>query len=109
MTDSHAVRSLAALSQATRLQVFRALVGAGPPGLTPTRLSESLDIAPTALSFHLKELLNAGLVTQERDGRNLIYRPALGVINELLGFLTDHCCQGAPCAMVSTSCRVDRD
>ncbi len=109
MTDAHAVRALAALAQATRLQVFRALVGAGPPGLTPTRLSESLDIAPTALSFHLKELLNAGLVTQERDGRNLIYRPALGVINELLGFLTDHCCQGAPCAMVSTSCRVDRD
>jgi len=95
MIEAQAVRALAALAQATRLRIFRALVGAGPPGLTPTRLSESLGIAPTALSFHLKELLHAGLVTQEREGRHLIYRPALAAMNDLLGFLTDHCCSSA--------------
>jgi DNA-binding transcriptional ArsR family regulator len=97
MKETEAVLALAALAQGMRLRVFRALVGAGPEGLTPGDLAAPLDVAPSTLSFHLKELMHAGLVTQERDGRNLIYRPALARMNELLGYLTDHCCQGRGC------------
>jgi DNA-binding transcriptional ArsR family regulator len=97
MKETEAVLALAALAQGMRLRVFRALVGAGPEGLTPGDLAALLDVAPSTLSFHLKELMHAGLVTQERDGRNLIYRPALARMNGLLGYLTDHCCQGRGC------------
>jgi ArsR family transcriptional regulator, arsenate/arsenite/antimonite-responsive transcriptional repressor len=97
MEEKVAVASLAALAQAMRLRIFRALVGAGPQGLTPGALSATLDVPASTLSFHLKELMHAGLVTQERDGRNLIYRPALAQMNELLAYLTAHCCQGAAC------------
>lgn len=95
MDEKLAVASLAALAQGMRLRIFRALVGAGPNGLVPSALSALLDVPASTLSFHLKELLHAGLVTQERDGRNLIYRPALAQMNELLGYLTAHCCQAA--------------
>jgi len=97
MEEQAAVVSLAALAQPMRLRVFRALVGAGPEGLTPGAVSATLDVPASTLSFHLKELMHAGLVTQERDGRNLIYRPALARMNELLAYLSDHCCQGAAC------------
>jgi len=60
-------------------------------------MAERLEVAPTALSFHLKELLNAGLVHSERDGRHLIYRATLPAMNALLAFLTAECCQGQPC------------
>jgi DNA-binding transcriptional ArsR family regulator len=91
------VMALAALAQASRLQAFRALVVAGPAGLTPGAMAESLGMPAATLSFHLKELLRAGLVTQQRDGRRLIYRAAYPRMNALIGFLTDHCCQGQPC------------
>jgi ArsR family transcriptional regulator len=97
MNESDAVSSLAALAQPMRLRVFRTLVGAAREGLTPTALTAMLDLPASTLSFHLKELLHAGLVTQERDGRRLIYRPALDRMNTLLGYLTDHCCQGERC------------
>lgn len=99
MNETHAVRALAALAQISRLQVFRALIGAGPQGLTPTALTESLGIPPSSLSFHLKELVHAQLVTQEREGRHLIYRPSVEVMNGLIGFLTAHCCQGEACGI----------
>jgi DNA-binding transcriptional ArsR family regulator len=99
MEESDAVLSLAALAQPMRLRVFRALVGAGPQGLTPGALGLALDVAPSTLSFHLKELTHAGLVTQERDGRHLIYRPALARMTALLDYLTAHCCQGAACEL----------
>ena len=95
MDEKNAVASLAALAQGMRLRIFRALVGAGPNGLTPGALSATLDVPASTLSFHLKELTHSGLVTQERDGRHLIYRPALDHMNELLAYLTAHCCQGA--------------
>lgn len=98
MKESSAVLALAALAQGMRLRVFRALVGAAPEGLTPGDLAVLLDVPASTLSFHLKELMHAGLVTQERDGRNLIYRPALQQMDELLGYLTDHCCHGRGCA-----------
>jgi len=72
MDEKSAVVSLSALAQGMRLRVFRALVGAGPQGFTPGALSATLDVPASTLSFHLKELTQAGLVSQERDGRNLI-------------------------------------
>lgn len=97
MKEADAVLALGALAQEARLRVFRTLVGAGPEGLTPGVLSSVLDIPASTLSFHLKELAQAGLVRVERDGRHLHYRPALARMNDLLGYLTDHCCQGRPC------------
>jgi ArsR family transcriptional regulator len=97
MNEQKAVVALAALAHAARLKVFRALVGAGPTGMTPGSLSATLDIPATTLSFHLKELVHAHLVTVERQGRNLHYRPALTHMNDLLAYLTDHCCEGQPC------------
>ena len=103
MEQDDIVRSLAALAQPMRLRTFRALVVAGPQGLTPTALCEMLAVAPNTLSFHLKELLHAQLVSQQRDGRFLIYRAAFDRMNGLLGYLTAHCCQGASCAVPSTT------
>ena len=74
MEEDDVIRSLAALAQPVRLRVFRALVVAGPEGLTPGVLTEALMVPATSLSFHLKELTHAGLVTQERQGRHLVYR-----------------------------------
>ena len=98
MDEKSAVTALAALAQEARLRVFRALVGAAPEGLTPGALAAQLDIPASTLSFHLKELVRAALVDVERDGRNLFYRPALGHMNELLHYLTAHCCMGKPCS-----------
>lgn len=98
MDEASAVKALAALAQAMRLRIFRALVGAGPPGLTPGVLAATLGVSAPTLSFHLKELMHAGLVTQQRDGRHLIYRPALAHMDALLDYLAAHCCGGTPCA-----------
>ena len=68
--------------------------------MTPGTLAAALDVAPSTLSFHLKELTYSGLVTQERDGRNLIYRPAIAQMNDLMAYLTAHCCQGEACNML---------
>ena len=103
MEEQAAVTSLAALAQAMRLRIFRALIGAGPQGLTPGALTASLGVPASTLSFHLKELMHAGLVSQERDGRSLIYRPAIEQMNALLAYLTAHCCQGVACTIAPTS------
>ena len=97
ITETHAVRSLAALAQVQRLRAFRALVVAGNDGLTPTVIAEQLGIAASALSFHLKELVHSGLASAEPRGRNLIYRANFVQMNALLSYLTEHCCQGSPC------------
>lgn len=108
MDEQDVVKALAALAQPVRLKVFRALVVTGEAGLTPGTMAEALDMPANTLSFHLKELVNAGLVTQERASRNLIYRAAYPRMNALLGYLTENCCQGASCAVPapssSTSC-----
>ena len=96
--ESTTVRALAALAQPQRLRAFRALVVAGPQGLTPGAMAQQMALSPSALSFHLKELSHAGLISQERQGRNLIYRADFTQMNGLLGYLTEHCCQGKPCA-----------
>jgi ArsR family transcriptional regulator, arsenate/arsenite/antimonite-responsive transcriptional repressor len=97
MEEKNVVQALAALAQPVRLRVFRALVVAGPAGLTPGVIAEQLDVAAATLSFHLKELTHAQLISQEREGRNLIYRAAFDTMNALLAYLTDHCCEGQPC------------
>ena len=103
MEETAAVASLSALAQRVRLRVVRALVGAGPGGMTPGALGTLLDVPSSTLSFHLKELVHAGLVTQERDGRNLYYRPALQRISELMDYLTAHCCMGAGCEDITAA------
>jgi DNA-binding transcriptional ArsR family regulator len=97
MEETTAVASLAALAQPMRLRVFRALVGAAVEGMTPGALAALLDVPASTLSFHLKELMHAGLVTQQRDGRHLIYRPSVERMDALLGYLSAHCCHGRPC------------
>ena len=107
MEENQVVSALGALAHPLRLRVFRALVVAGPEGLTPGALQEQLGVPATTLSFHLKELSNAGLAASERASRNLIYRAAFDRMNSLLGYLTDNCCQGATCAVepAAADCR----
>jgi ArsR family transcriptional regulator, arsenate/arsenite/antimonite-responsive transcriptional repressor len=99
MNEHEVVQALGALAHPLRLQVFRALVVVGRSGLTPTAITEGVKVPATTLSFHLKELSNAGLVTQERNGRNLVYRAAFEKMNSVLGYLTANCCEGAECAL----------
>lgn len=97
VAETDAIRALAALAQAQRLRTFRALVVAGSEGLTPSAIAALLDIAPSALSFHLKELSYSGLVSAEQRGRNLIYRANFAQMTTLLAYLTEHCCAGQAC------------
>ena len=103
MNEDQAVSALAALAHPQRLRTFRALVVAGLEGLTPSVLANHLGVARNALSFHLKELTHAGLVTVEQQGRNLIYRADFSRMNGLLGYLTEHCCQGGICEANATA------
>ena len=107
MTEDQAIRALAALAHPVRLKVFRALVVSGPEGMTPGVMQEGLGIPGTTLSFHLKELATAGLVSTERASRNLLYRAAYDQMNGLLGYLTENCCQGVACAVDGTTLACD--
>jgi len=97
MEEIHVIKALSALAQPHRLKAFRALVVAGQEGLTPGAIAEALDVPAPTLSFHLKELVHAGLISQERSGRHLIYRAEYARMNEVLAYLTDNCCQGQAC------------
>jgi DNA-binding transcriptional ArsR family regulator len=101
--ESDAIKALAALAQVQRLRAFRSLIAAGPDGLTPGAMAEQLGIAPSGLSFHLKELSHAGLVSAQARGRNLIYRANFDRMNGLLAYLTEHCCQGEPCEVTPSA------
>lgn len=92
-----AITSLAALAQESRLAVFRLLVQAGPEGLAASRIAEALEIAPSSLSFHLKELSHANLVSATKAGRSIIYAANYDAMNGLLAFLTANCCGGMAC------------
>lgn len=94
MDKSAVIAALGALAHPIRLDVFRTLIVAGREGLTPGALIEQLDVASPKLSFHLKELAIAGLVTQQQAGRNIIYRAAYDQMDALVGFLTANCCKG---------------
>lgn len=104
MPEADVIRALSALAQETRLRIFRMLVVAGPAGVLPSHMAQALDITPNALSFHLKELVQADLADVERDGRCLIYRARFAQMNALLGFLTLHCCEGQPCEVQPVAC-----
>lgn len=103
MKENEVVTALAALAQPARLSAFRYLVVTGPQGVTPGEMAQSLELAPNTLSFHLKELLNAGLISQERVGRNLVYRANFARMTTLLSFLTANCCGGEPCLPTSVN------
>lgn len=107
LDEAAVVKVLAALAQTQRLRAFRALVVAGPDGLTPGVMAEKLGVTSSALSFHLKELAYSGLVSSEARGRNLIYRASFTHINALLGYLTEYCCQGQPCEVNAASERAN--
>jgi len=98
--ETRAVKALAALAQASRLRVFRLLVGAGPDGLCPGQIAEALAVSANLLSFHLKELQYCGLITQEREGRFLRYRADMNAMTQLMAFMTANCCQGEPCVAI---------
>jgi len=94
MKKPDAVTALAALAQDNRLDVFRLLVEAGPDGLPAGQVAQKLDLAPNTLTFHFDRLREAGLVTVRRDGRSMIYAARFDVMNALVQFLTENCCQG---------------
>jgi ArsR family transcriptional regulator, arsenate/arsenite/antimonite-responsive transcriptional repressor len=104
MKKRDALVALAALAQDNRLDVFRLLVQAGLEGMPAGAVSVALDIAPNTLTFHFDRLRQAGLVTVRREGRSMIYAARFETMNELLGFLTENCCGGAPeeCNAVAT-------
>jgi ArsR family transcriptional regulator len=97
METNIAIKALAALAQESRLTIFRLLVQAGPEGMAAGKIGETLDIPPSSLSFHLKELANADLVGTKQDGRFVIYSANFAHMTKLLGFLTENCCGGVPC------------
>lgn len=94
--SKQAVAALGALAQETRLSIFRLLVQAGPEGVPAGRLGEALQVPPATLSFHLKELNHAGLVTSRQDGRFIYYSADFEQMAALMSFLTHNCCQGMP-------------
>lgn len=108
MENKTAVQSLAALAQESRLAIFRLLVEAGPSGLPAGQIADKLALAGATLSFHLKELSRAELVTARQAGRFVIYATNFDAMNQLINFLTDNCCAGASCevdtANHATSC-----
>ena len=91
------VTILAALAQESRLAIFRILVEAGKEGLAAGKISEQTNIPPSSLSFHLKGLSYANLVTSRNEGRFVIYTANFDTMNDVLNFLTDNCCGGRPC------------
>src|ERR1700691_3241164 len=98
MKKTEVVVALAALAQDNRLDVFRLLVEAEPEGMPAGAVATALDLAPNTLTFHFDRLRTAGLVTVRRDGRSMIYAAQFKTMNSLLGYLTDNCCGGVPCA-----------
>jgi len=97
MKNTDAIKAFLALGQETRLNIFRLVVQRGDTGLTPSQIIEKLGIANATLSFHLKELVSADLLSVERQSRNLIYRPNASLVQELSGFLLENCCGGQSC------------
>lgn len=98
MKEKDAIKTLSALAQPTRLGIFRLLVTAGPEGLSVGVIQEQLDLASATLSFHLKELTHAGLVSSRQEGRFVYYAPEIEHMNGLIDFLTENCCHGVEVA-----------
>ncbi len=104
MEQAQALAALGALAQETRLQLYRLLVTVGPDGLSAGNIAERLGVIPSSLSFHLTNLVHAGLITQRRVGRLMVYAAEYGTMNALLAYLTENCCgQGVSCTQVFNS------
>ena len=106
MQPDSVIRSLGALAQEHRLAAYRLLVQAGPEGMAAGALAEALGIPASSLSFHLAQLSNAGLVSQRRVSRSIIYAADYAVMNGLLSYLTENCCAGGSCAPATTAERI---
>jgi ArsR family transcriptional regulator len=100
MDQKRAISALGALAQETRLELFRLLVTCGPEGLPAGAIAEKLGVMPSSLSFHLQQLVHAGLITQRRLSRQLIYSAEYGTMNELMAYLTENCCGRGACGPV---------
>lgn len=99
MDQKHAIAALSALAQDTRLELFRLLVTCGPEGLPAGVIADRVGVQPSSLSFHLAQLTHAGLITQRRQSRQLIYSAEYGAMTDLLAYLTENCCgAGTNCA-----------
>jgi len=96
------VTALSAIAQESRLAIFRLLVQVGPSGLSAGKIAEALEIPPSSLSFHLKELSYAGLVTSRQESRFVIYSANFETMNDLIAYLTENCCGGSPCTPTCT-------
>ena len=101
MESNQVIKALSALAQESRLAIFRLLVQRGPQGLSAGKIAEQLDIMPATLSFHLKELSAAGLLSSHQKGRFVVYSASFEKMNDLLGFRTANCCGGNPCTPVA--------
>ncbi|OHC64094.1 MAG: transcriptional regulator [Rhodocyclales bacterium RIFCSPLOWO2_02_FULL_63_24] len=97
MEIQSAVKALLALAQETRLTVFRLLVAAGPEGMNAGAIAATVGVPAATLSFHLKELLHAGLVVARQDGRYIFYSANFAAMDDLIAYLADNCCQGGSC------------
>ena len=97
MQAEQIIKALGALAQDHRLAAFRLLVQAGPSGIAAGTLAEKLDVPPSSMSFHLAQLANAGLVTQRRESRSIIYAADYTAMHRLMAYLTENCCGGEPC------------
>jgi len=95
MEATEVVAALGALAQASRLELFRLLVRRGPRGLAAGEVAARLGIPATTLSFHLSQLSRAGLLLSRRQGRSILYSADYGRMQDLLGYLTENCCEGA--------------
>jgi len=95
------IAALAALAQESRLAVFRLLVQTGPAGMAASKIAQHIAVTPSALSFHMKELAYAGLVSARHEGRFVIYSANFETMNDLIGYLAENCCGGNLCASAS--------
>ena len=96
------IRALGALAQEHRLAAFRLLVQAGPEGMAAGAIAEAVGVVPSSMSFHLAQLAHAGLISQRRQSRSIIYAADYAAMTALMGYLTENCCGGAPCTPAAT-------
>src|SRR5258708_107108 len=106
MDQKRAIAALGALAQETRLELFRLLVARGPEGLSAGFIAEKLGVVLSSLSSHLQQLAHAGLITQRRQSRQLIYSADYGTMNELMAYLTENCCSRSACAPVCNPAKI---
>ena len=97
MRSENVILALSALAQGHRLAAFRLLVQAGEQGLAAGALAEQIGVPPSSMSFHLAQLAHAGLATQRRESRSIIYSADYAAMNAVMGYLTENCCGGVPC------------